>query len=277
MKRITFALALILSLTLAAASSHAEVDWFEFKADYIAGSKDPNKQMRRGTEVMRLMAHDGKLYAALGIFMQNYSDGPLTGAQILRKDKPDGPWFVEKTFGPDYLRVDNFCEATFTQDKDGKKLSSPVTLFVAGLYAVYKRNTGHPSPAAVAVYNNKPGDWTTVKIAAPPMGPSNPMFATCRSSSPRSPAATAAHSSPRAPPLPTHAFCSTSTSTCRGRTTSRGRSHPSPTSSIRCQTGAAATASRASWVSITSATRRAIRLMCPRSSCSTRGRASARS
>ena len=88
MKRITFALALILSLTLAAASSHAEVDWFEFKADYIAGSKDPNKQMRRGTEVMRLMAHDGKLYAALGIFMQNYSDGPLTGAQILRKTSP---------------------------------------------------------------------------------------------------------------------------------------------------------------------------------------------
>ena len=54
---------------------------------------------------------------------------------------------------------------------------SPVTLFVAGLYAVYKRNTGQPSPAAVAVYNNKPGDWTTVKLAAPPMGPSNPMFA----------------------------------------------------------------------------------------------------
>jgi len=177
MNRIPLTLAVSVLLGLAAGAVRAEVDWFEFKADYIAGSKDPNGQMRRGTEVMRLMAHDGKLYAALGIFMQNYSDGPLTGAQILRKDKPDGPWFVEKTFGPDYLRVDNFCEATFTQDKDGKKLSSPVTLFVAGLYAVWKRNTGHTSPAAVAVYNNKPGDWTTVKIAAPPMGPSNPMFA----------------------------------------------------------------------------------------------------
>jgi hypothetical protein len=177
MTHIPSAFALILSLTLAAPTSHGEVNWFDFKADYIAGSRDPNGQMRRGTEVMRLMAHDGKLYAALGIFMQNYSDGPLTGAQILRKDKPGGPWFVEKTFGSDYLRVDNFCEATFTQDKDGRTLSKPVTLFVAGLYAVWKRNTGHPSDAAVAVYNGTPGDWAIVKVAAPPPGPSNPMFA----------------------------------------------------------------------------------------------------
>ncbi|MBM4089125.1 MAG: hypothetical protein FJ276_06815, partial [Planctomycetes bacterium] len=58
---------------------------------------------------------------------------PVSGAQILPKDKPGGSWFVEKTFGLDDLRVDNFCEATFTQDKDGKTLTSSVTPFIAGL------------------------------------------------------------------------------------------------------------------------------------------------
>ncbi len=41
-------------------TARAEVDWFDFKADYVAGSKDPNGNMRRGTEVMRLAEHDGK-------------------------------------------------------------------------------------------------------------------------------------------------------------------------------------------------------------------------
>ena len=44
---------------------------FTFQPDYLPGTKDANGEVLGGTELLRLAAHDGKLFAAVGYFAQD--------------------------------------------------------------------------------------------------------------------------------------------------------------------------------------------------------------
>lgn len=103
-----------------------------FSVDYFPGTRDRNGEYMGGTEVMRLLAHQGKLYASLGYWTDKPGDDPHPGAQVLRKDSANGAWLVDVSFGARYLRTEGLASLQFTTDDAGKKLAAPVNILVAG-------------------------------------------------------------------------------------------------------------------------------------------------
>jgi hypothetical protein len=118
-----------------------------FERDYQAGTKDARGQFMGGTETMRLAAHGGKLFAALGYWTDQPGDDPSPGAQILVKRGPDAGWELDRSF-PGALRVNCMEPVTFTNDGAGKKLAKPVSLLLAdaGL------NEAHTRGGALSVW-----------------------------------------------------------------------------------------------------------------------------
>ena len=65
---------------------------------YDAGYRDTNGAYAGGSEIMHLVSHQGKLYAANGYWMDAHwvipPDAQKQSAQVLRLDKPDDNWQV---------------------------------------------------------------------------------------------------------------------------------------------------------------------------------------
>ena len=139
---------------------------FTFEPDFTPGTKDAAGNVLGGTELMRLTAYDGKLFAAVGYFGQDPAKRRAPGGQVLRKDAAGGPWVVEATF-PDYVRVDTLVEARFTVDAEGKPLATPVRMLVAGLWWKKVKPWGTPEDerTSVAVRDDATGNWTVVTIS----------------------------------------------------------------------------------------------------------------
>jgi acetyl esterase/lipase len=118
-----------------------------FTRDFQAGTKDIRGQFMGGTETMRLAAHDGKLFAALGYWTDQPGGDPSPGAQILVKRGRDAAWELDRSF-PGALRVNCMEAVTFTTDGAGKKLAQPVALLLAdaGL------NEAHTRGGALSVW-----------------------------------------------------------------------------------------------------------------------------
>lgn len=108
-----------------------------FTRDYVPGQRDDSGQWSGGTETLRLITHDGKLFASLGYWMdvpylQDKGDEPWTGAQVLVKESADGPWRVDANFGRNTLRTEGMLSATFTTDAAGTELGEPAAVLIAG-------------------------------------------------------------------------------------------------------------------------------------------------
>jgi len=85
----------------------------------------------RGTEIVHLAAHKGRLYAGNGYWMDTRGHGNTAWSQVLVLDSPEGSWKVDLVLGPPYLRVTVLESVTFTTDGDGKALAAPVNLLMA--------------------------------------------------------------------------------------------------------------------------------------------------
>ena len=108
-----------------------------FTRDYVPGQRDDSGQWSGGTETLRLIAHDGMLFASLGYwtdlpYLQDKGDEPWTGAQVLIKESADGPWRVDASFGRNTLRTEGMLSTTFTADAAGNALDEPVAMLIAG-------------------------------------------------------------------------------------------------------------------------------------------------
>ena len=106
-----------------------------FARDAQAGTKDDRGQWISGTETMRFLSHQGKLFVSTGVWMdtpyfQAKGERPWTGPQILVKESAQAPWRVDMSF-PLAIRVDAMISATFSTDSSGRKLDPPVTLLIA--------------------------------------------------------------------------------------------------------------------------------------------------
>jgi hypothetical protein len=103
-----------------------------FTKDYFPGNNDSNGKELGSTETMNIKQHKGKLYAAMG----NWMDYPIRtnshGAQILRKDAFNKSWMVDTSFGVRYLRTEAIISTTFTKDFNNNVLTQPVNLLIAG-------------------------------------------------------------------------------------------------------------------------------------------------
>jgi poly(A) polymerase len=112
-----------------------------WEQSYKAGYTDSTGHYAGGSEIMHLVGHKGKLYAAAGYWMDSRNiwyggKDPNTGwGQILRLDKPGGQWEVDLEMGPQHLRPEILKSVTFTKDGKGKALKEPVNLLIASAYS----------------------------------------------------------------------------------------------------------------------------------------------
>ncbi|MCX7702674.1 MAG: alkaline phosphatase family protein [Planctomycetota bacterium] len=138
----------------------------QYFKDFVCGTKDVNGNWMHGTETMRLVAHKGKLFAAMGFWMdipylKPKGERPWTGSQVLVKESADGQWRVDANFGENSVRVDAMESLIFTTDSSGKKLEKPVTLLVACPSDVGLDKKSYPQ---VWVRDDETGKWSRTQI-----------------------------------------------------------------------------------------------------------------
>jgi len=143
---------------------------FTFTKDYFPGTRDRNGQWSGGTETMELRAHDGKLFASIGYWMdvpyaQPKGDEPWTGAQVLVKESAAASWRVDVSFGPGYLRTEALTEVSFTTDARGAPLPAPVKMLVAGPSDI---NVAGERWATAWTRDDATGQWAKSDIALEP-------------------------------------------------------------------------------------------------------------
>ena len=145
---------------------------------YDAGYRDANDAYAGGSEIMHLVAHKGKLYAANGYWVDAHwaipPDAQKQSAQVLRLDRSDGKWQVDldlgKSNGHDltYMKGNILKSVTFTRDASGKLLSKPQNLLVMAAGARFDGG----GAVSAWVRNDESGTWqhTLVRHGANPGG-----------------------------------------------------------------------------------------------------------
>jgi len=132
---------------------------------YDAGYTDAGGACAGGSEIMHLVPHKGKLYAANGYWMDSrWSDAPYAerqSAQVLRLDAADGRWQVDLDMGRAnprglrYMKGNILKSVTFTRTGAGAVLPEPRTLLVAAAGA-YRDGQGFVS---AWVRDDTSGTW----------------------------------------------------------------------------------------------------------------------
>lgn len=128
-----------------------------FQRSYQAGTRDVNGRYMGGTEIMHLVAHAGRLYAATSTMWDEPGDDPAVGAQVLVLDRPDGAWRVEHEFDVRNWRA-SLVPVTFTMDGNGRRLAAPVSL----LLAAPSDGQGH---TLLDSRDEATGTWTRMTLA----------------------------------------------------------------------------------------------------------------
>lgn len=119
--------------------SSSEIIATGWERSYRSGTKDSNGRLAAGSEILHLVGHKGKLYAAAGYWMDPrnalYGGAPAdTGwGQVLRLDRPDGRWEVDLEMQW-HLRPEIIQSVTFTTNGKGDALAQPVSLLLASTY-----------------------------------------------------------------------------------------------------------------------------------------------
>ena len=85
----------------------------------------------RGTEIVHLVAHKGRLYAGNGYWMDTRGYAAIPWAQVIVLDSPEGEWRVDLALGRGHLRVTALKSVTFATDANGKPLNKPANLLLA--------------------------------------------------------------------------------------------------------------------------------------------------
>jgi hypothetical protein len=107
---------------------------------YDAGYIDATGAYAGGSEIMHLVAHQGKLHAANGYWKDaRWEDPPHAkrqSAQVLRLDAPDGRWQVDldtgraNNRGLSFMKGNILKSVTFTRDRAGHPLPRPRKLLI---------------------------------------------------------------------------------------------------------------------------------------------------
>ncbi|MHC4780666.1 MAG: hypothetical protein ACYTFG_19015, partial [Planctomycetota bacterium] len=133
---------------------------------FEAGTTDGKGRYMGGSEILHLVGHAGKLYAANGSWMDSrnlwYGGKDLRAgwAQVLRLDAPDGKWEVDLELGPMHLRPTALKSVSFTTDGRGKPLDAPVNLLLTA--AVSPR--AFTADIRLFVRDDKKGTWERTTI-----------------------------------------------------------------------------------------------------------------
>ncbi|MEI7809556.1 MAG: hypothetical protein WCJ07_13845, partial [Verrucomicrobiota bacterium] len=136
-----------------------------FTRDWIPGTPDANGRLMSGTECHYLVAHGGRLYAAICVWNNDAQRGPNPGPSVLVKESANAPWEVDAYFGPRNVLVACLASLTLTTDGSGKALDQPVNLLMAGVSGLE-----NPGEITVFVRDDAKGEWVKSVVAAGPRG-----------------------------------------------------------------------------------------------------------
>jgi poly(A) polymerase len=145
-----------------------------WERSYRAGCPDARGVLAAGSEVMHLVPHGGRLYAATGMWMDPrnplYGAWPDVGvwAQILRLDAPDAAWQVDLEL-PDHLRAEALASLTLSTDAQGRALPAPQTLLLAAAYA-HGRTEGGSAGLHLFTRDDAQGRWERSLLLPGPTG-----------------------------------------------------------------------------------------------------------
>lgn len=141
-----------------------------WERSYRAGCFDPNGKLAAGSEILHLVAHKGKLYAAVGYWMDPrnpwYGGSASNGqwAQVLRLDGPSARWQVDLTMPPGHLRTEVLQSVKFRTDGTGRALAEPANLLLASEFEAGKGKRS----VSLFTRNDASGRWTQSTIVAVP-------------------------------------------------------------------------------------------------------------
>ncbi|MCY1014852.1 hypothetical protein [Pyxidicoccus sp. MSG2] len=128
-----------------------------FQRVYQAGTRDVSGRYLGGTELMHLVTHAGRLYAATSVMWDRPGDDPAVGSQVLVLDAPDGAWRVAHEFEPRNWRM-SLVSVTFTRDGRGHALPAPVSMLLAAPSDGQGLSTVH-------ALDDSTGTWTRMTLA----------------------------------------------------------------------------------------------------------------
>ena len=146
-----YLLSIFLSLLLISPLYSGEI----YEQSWKAGKKDINNKRMNGSEILKITAHKGMLFAATSMWME--SSGKLGGAQVLVKEGHKSPWKVDYQFGKDNKRCTSLVSSMFSTDYKGRRIK-PVNM----LFAASTTKKGY----MINIYsrNDKTGKWISFSI-----------------------------------------------------------------------------------------------------------------
>ena len=112
-----------------------------WEQSFIAGGFDADGSFMGGSEVLHLVNHKNKLYAAVGYWQDEnniwYGGNDLNvgWGQILCLESEDDSWAVDFDLGYNFLRPEIIKQVIFTKDYSGVSLNIPDTLLIVGAYS----------------------------------------------------------------------------------------------------------------------------------------------
>jgi hypothetical protein len=128
------------------ANATGQVRWTQ---SYNAGYTDKQGAYVGGSEIMHLVAHKGKLFAANGYWVDAHwiipPDEEKQSAQVLRLDTTGGKWQVDLDLGKAnglnlrYMKGNILKSVTFTRDASGNRLPKSENLLVMAAGANFER------------------------------------------------------------------------------------------------------------------------------------------
>jgi len=135
----------------------------QFTRDLVFDTKDRHGKLMTGTECNYLVAHGGRLYAAVSVWNHDPA-APNPGPGVLVKRSAAAPWEVDVQFHPRNVRVPVLASLTFTTDSVGKPLDPPVNLLMSG-----SGSFEYPGQFTVQVRDDAKEIWKA-SIIAPSQG-----------------------------------------------------------------------------------------------------------
>ena len=142
--------------------SFAEAGWHQ---SYSAGYIDRRGTFAGGSEIMHLVPHKGKIYAANGYWMDSHwvipPEGQKQSAQVLRLDSTDSFWQVDldtgksNGLGLEYMKGNVLRSVTFTRNGSGEILSEPENILVMAAGSNFEKG----GAVSAWVRDDDSGDW----------------------------------------------------------------------------------------------------------------------
>ena len=146
----------------------------QLERSFTPGVRDTHGTLMSSTEVLGLVAHQGRLYAATG----NRGNLPYppagspppewTGAQILVKESSTLPWRVDEaspSIFQSHLRAEVLVDFTFTTRANGAALNPPVNLLIAGLSDIDPVFVGSHLASVRSRRDRAPATWNDSHVA----------------------------------------------------------------------------------------------------------------